>query len=251
MKIEEVAMALIDAFTGGGASLWGKQIACSPSMISQYGYQLQGMGDNVQQKSYGYGFTCTTSIKPNHQGQAGANAVASYTQQSAAMDMIKQGLQGMADKAKGVSEFISKAQTYLKGLLEKFRAKIISLLGSWWGMLVVAAVAFLAVKLIKALINKVAGKLGAAGAVIRAAGDKLANSVQQTLTNPKVPEPNIKVTPQSSTLPNGAVPPLPAPSADKMKLIASPPPEVMPAQYDPELYWRLNPTVTNPNADKA
>jgi len=24
-----------------------------------------------------------------------------------------------------------------------------------------------------------------------------------------------------------------------------------PAQYDPELYWRLNPTVTNPNADKA
>lgn len=250
MKLEEVAMALIDAFSGNQASPWAKQIACSPSMISQYGYQLRGMGDNVQQKSYGYGFTCTTSIKPNHQGQAGTNAVASYTQQSAAMDMIKEGLQGLADKAKGVSEFISRAQTYLNKLLQTFRAKIMSLLGSWWGMLVVAAVAFLAVKLIKALINKVASKLGAAGAVIRAAGDKLANSVQQTLTNPKVPEPNVKVTPQSSTPPNGAVPPLPAPSADKMKITVQPP-EVMPARYDPDLYWRLNPAVTNPNADKA
>ena len=114
-------------------------------------------------------------------------------------------------------------------------------------MLVVAAVAFLAVKLIKALINKVASKLGAAGAVIRAAGDKLANSVQQTLTNPKVPQPNVKVTPQSSTLPNGAVPPLPAPSADKMKITVQPESQMI----DPDLYWRMNPTVTNPNADKA
>jgi hypothetical protein len=215
MKLEEIAMALIDAFTGGGASLWGKQIACSPSMISRYGYQLKGAGVNVGETNALHRFTCTTSIEPNYTGESRSNAVTSYNQQSAAMDLINQGLQGLAEKAKGVSEFISRAQAHLKRLLETFRARIVSLLGSWFGMLVVAAVAFLAVKLIRALINKVANKLGAAGAVIRAAGDNLANSVQTTLTKPQpkpVQLPEIKPTKPvmvPHVPPGGPMPPLP------------------------------------------
>jgi hypothetical protein len=201
MKIEDVAMALIDAFTGGGASLWGRQLACSPAQIAQYGYQLKGMGDNVSQKSQGYGFTCTTSIQPNHTGQAGTSAVASYTQQANAMEMINKGLQTLADKVKGVSEFIQKAQTYLRNLLETFRLKIIKLLGSWLGTLVVVAVAMLAVKLIKALINKVASKLGAAGAVVRAVGDKLAGEIQTTLTKPGTPATTPAPAPAPKTTP--------------------------------------------------
>jgi len=241
MKLEEFALALIDAFCGGGASLAAGQLRCSPAQIEHHSHQLKGLGESAKATSWGVRASCTTGTG-HFSGEASKGMANAYNQQTEVMKMISEGLQGLADKAKGVSEFIRKAQTYLKGLLEKFRAKIMSLLGSWIGMLVVAAVAFLAVKLIKSLINKVAGKLGVAGAAIRAAGDKLASSIQQTLTAPKksaLPEiapPQKIALPAPATPPGGPLPPLP-PVVDNTP---PPPPPPNPVGGAKPLTWVPN-----------
>jgi hypothetical protein len=243
MNAYEVAMAIINAFCGGALTMPVSQVAnASPREMTSFGHKLLGVSGTVEERSHGVvTASCMTGTgRPTsiYQGQSQVMMNASYNQATDAMSQIQEGLKLISEKVGDVSKFIEKAQKYLKELLEKFRLKIMKLLGSWWGMIVVTVVAFLAVKLVKALVNKVAGKLGAAGAVIRAVGNKWADDIQATLTTPKVPEPKINGVPPSSTYPAGNNVPLPAVSADKLKISVDPA-NALPPNTDPTIYLKL------------